>query len=220
MAEAVTATHAAQRDRRAARGRDGRHGARARQVRRPGARRPRRAEGREGAMDLVRRQLARSHAAVAADGRSSERQGDRVVDGSCAARGEPWWRMASCSARSRSAARRGSHGDEVAREPADPAILMVIAAGPLVRYDLARARLPLRRPGTVRAPDRVRDAGERELAARARSRRRARSCALRGARRSVPVREARAPPVEHAIRRDGERERDLLRRQAVPQRSR
>ena len=94
-----------------------------------------------------------------------------------------------------------------------PVYLMVIAAAPLERVRPRRhgVRARPRRSDACRSTVYIAPEQRRLLARPVRARRRDRA-ALREPRRSVSVREARAPAVVDALRRNGERQRDLLRR--------
>jgi hypothetical protein len=169
-------------------------------------------------MDVVRRQLAQPRAHVASHGRSPERQGDGELD---RARGRAKRRRGE-----RRAARRQPHHrrrtatarNALARDEADRAL----SDGHRRRADdpirPPVGDLPSRRSRRLRTAIRVRDAGEPPVAPRRLQRHGRDHGVVRAARRAVPVREARAPAVVDALRRDGERERDLLRRQAVSRR--
>ena len=169
-----------------------------------------------GRWTLLRRQLAEPRASLDPKHRSSERQGDGDVarpraDGRtvvangklvgtrrCAA-------IAALSDAKRLARSRGRI----------PVYLMVIAAAPLVHIRPRRHRVRSRRgqrcvPQSVYTAPEQRDCAARPVRARRRDR-----ATLLAARRPVSVREARAPAVVDALRRDGERERDLLRRRPV-----
>ena len=147
-------------------------------------------------------------------GRSSERQGDRDVDGARADGADRGRRTASSLG---ATSTRGASGRTETRwretRPIPP-YLMVIAAARSCASTSARRRAAYARSHAVRAAVRVRDAREQRRLPGAFARAGA-IVALFEARRPVPVREARAPAVVHALRRDGERERDLLRRKAV-----
>ena len=177
-----------------------------------------------GAVDVLRRQLAEPRAPLDSEHRSSERQGDGDVARARAADGRRSWRTASSCRRARARPRRLAEEREwirVARVAADSGVpdgdrrratrSRTISATPTC--GLAELQRCVPQYGVHRAR-----AGEdvaRSVRARGRDR-----AAVFAPRRPVPVREARAPAIVDALRRDGERERDLLRRRRLPRAAR